>query len=317
MESYSIAAKAGFRAGDKINSVNGVPVKSWSDAQTGIVLDLEAGKVEVAVTDAQGVQAVRTINIAGTDEAADVPKKHGYIGLMAHRFTLSISQVVPESAAEEAGLNAGDVLLSVDGKPLADWQEWEDLVQKSAGQKLQLEYKRGNKVMTAYIRPRAERHNGMLVGKVGLYPGEDKEWSRMIRFQYYPTVAEAFKMGWDKMTGYTTLTLKFFGRLLSGHASLQHVSGPLTIADVAGKSAALGWQPYVEFLALVSVSLGVMNLLPIPVLDGGHLMYYSIEWLRGKPLGSNMQMIGLRIGLALMLAMMILAFFNDITRLFG
>ena len=119
------------------------------------------------------------------------------------------------------------------------------------------------------------------------------------------------------MTGYTTLTLKFFGRLLGGQASLQHVSGPLTIADVAGKSAALGWQPYVEFLALVSVSLGVMNLLPIPVLDGGHLMYYSIEWLRGKPLDSNMQMIGLRIGLALMLAMMILAFFNDITRLFG
>ena len=236
---------------------------------------------------------------------------------MAHRLTLSISKVVPESAAEEAGLNAGDVLLSVDGKPLADWQEWVDLVQKSAGQKLQLEYKRGNKVMTAYIRPRAERHNGMLDGKVGLYPGEDKEWSRMIRFQYYPTVAEAFKMGWDKMTGYTTLTLKFLGRLLSGQASLQHVSGPLTIADVAGKSAALGWQPYVEFLALVSVSLGVMNLLPIPVLDGGHLMYYSIEWLRGKPLGSNMQMIGLRIGLSLMLAMMILAFFNDITRLFG
>ena len=102
-----------------------------------------------------------------------------------------------------------------------------------------------------------------------------------------------------------------------GEASVRHVSGPITIADAAGKSAALGWQPYVEFLALISVSLGVMNLLPIPVLDGGHLMLYTAEWLRGRPLGKRVQAVSLRIGLALMLMLMILAFFNDITRLLG
>ena len=124
-------------------------------------------------------------------------------------------------------------------------------------------------------------------------------------------------MGWDKTVEYSALTVKFFGKLLIGQASLNHISGPLTIADVAGKSAALGAQAYLEFLALVSISLGVLNLLPIPVLDGGHLVFYTIEWLRGKPLSERVQMLGIRIGMTAMLMLMLLAFFNDITRLFG
>ena len=124
-------------------------------------------------------------------------------------------------------------------------------------------------------------------------------------------------MGWDKTVEYSVLTVKFFGKLLIGQASLNHISGPLTIADVAGKSAALGAQAYLEFLALVSISLGVLNLLPIPVLDGGHLVFYTIEWLRGKPLSERVQMLGIRIGMTAMLMLMLLAFFNDITRLFG
>jgi len=124
-------------------------------------------------------------------------------------------------------------------------------------------------------------------------------------------------MGWDKMTSYSLMTAEFFGKLITGKASLSHVSGPLTIADVAGRSAALGIQSYLEFLALVSVSLGVMNLLPVPVLDGGHLVYYTAEWIRGKPLSERIQAIGLRFGLAAMLMLMLVAFFNDINRLFG
>ncbi len=113
------------------------------------------------------------------------------------------------------------------------------------------------------------------------------------------------------------MMVKFFGKLLTGQASLSHISGPITIADVAGKTASYGLQSYVEFLALVSISLGIMNLLPIPVLDGGHLVYYAAEWIRGKPLSERIQAIGLRFGLAVMLMLMMVAFFNDITRLFG
>lgn len=118
---------------------------------------------------------------------------------------------------------------------------------------------------------------------------------------------------WD----YITLTLSMFAKLLTGQASLHYLSGPLTIADVAGKTAAMGWQSYTEFLALVSVSLGVLNLLPVPVLDGGHLLYYAIEWIRGRPLSLRIQEMGLRFGIAAMLMLMLVAFFNDITRLFG
>ena len=317
VEPYSIAAKAGFAAGDKITAVNGVPVANWGDAQTGIVLDLEAVKVDVAVTTEQGQNVVRTINAAGTQEAADVAKRGGYIGLMPYRLTKTVGVVVPGSAAEKAGLKAGDTLLAADGKALGDWQEWVDLVRRSAGQKLQLTYLRDGKTLETFIRPDSEMQDGVLSGRVGLGAATDKVWDKAVRFRYYPSVAEAFGMAWRKTTGYVTLTLKFFGRLLGGQASLQHVSGPLTIADVAGKSASMGWQPYVEFLALVSVSLGVMNLLPVPVLDGGHLVFYSIEWLRGKPLSESIQTAGLRVGLALMMMLMILAFFNDITRLFG
>lgn len=317
VEPHSIAAQAGFRPGDRIGAVNGEPVASWGDAQTAIVLDLEAGKVAVAVTDEAGKAAVRTIDIAGTQAASDVAKNNGYIGLAPYRMTKTIAKVVPDSPAARAGLKEGDTLVSADGQAIADWLSWTDLVRQSAGRKIDIAYLRGGQTLHAAVRPEAERVGGELVGRIGLMAQTDKVWDKEVHFRYHPTLAESVKLGWQKTAGYIGLTVRFFGRLIGGQASLQHVSGPLTIADVAGKTAAMGWQPYIEFLALVSISLGVMNLLPVPVLDGGHLVFYSFEWLRGKPLSEGIQSAGLRIGLALMLMLMVLAFFNDITRLFG
>ena len=241
----------------------------------------------------------------------------GYIGLAPYRMTKTIAKVVPDSPAARAGLKEGDTLVSADGQAIADWLSWTELVRQSAGRKIDIAYLRGGQTLHAAVRPEAERVGGELVGRIGLMAQTDKVWDKEVRFRYHPTLAESVKLGWQKTTGYIGLTVRFFGRLLGGQASLQHVSGPLTIADVAGKTAAMGWQPYIEFLALVSISLGVMNLLPVPVLDGGHLVFYSFEWLRGKPLSEGIQSAGLRIGLALMLMLMVLAFFNDITRLFG
>lgn len=318
VEPDTIAARAGFQSGDRIQSVNSTPVADWGSAQTEIALNLEAGKVAVAVQTASGAQAVRTIDAAGTEEASKIAKNQGYIGLMPFKITTVIGGVEKGSPADKAGLKTGDKLTAADGKPITSWQEWANLTRQSPGKKIALTYERDGRARTADIRPdTVERSDKTLIGRVGLLPQSDKAWDRQIRRNYRPSVVRAFGMGWEKTVSYSWTTVKFFGKLISGNASASHISGPLTIADIAGQSAELGLQSYLEFLALVSISLGVLNLLPVPVLDGGHLVFYTAEWIRGKPLGERIQNIGLRFGLALMMLMMAIAFFNDITRLLG
>ncbi|KLS79699.1 zinc metalloprotease [Neisseria gonorrhoeae MU_NG21] len=318
VEPDTIAARTGFQSGDKIQSVNGVSVQDWSSAQTEIVLNLEAGKVAVGVQTASGAQTVRTIDAAGTPEAGKIAKNQGYIGLMPFKITTVAGGVEKGSPAEKAGLKPGDRLTAADGKPIASWQEWANLTRQSPGRKITLTYERAGQTHTADIRPdTVEQPDHTLIGRVGLRPQPDRAWDAQIRRSYRPSVVRAFGMGWEKTVSHSWTTLKFFGKLISGNASVSHISGPLTIADIAGQSAELGLQSYLEFLALVSISLGVLNLLPVPVLDGGHLVFYTVEWIRGKPLGERVQNIGLRFGLALMMLMMAAAFFNDVTRLIG
>ncbi|WP_107996453.1 RIP metalloprotease RseP [Neisseria cinerea] len=318
VEPNTIAARAGFQSGDRIQSVNSIPVEDWGSAQTEIALNLEAGKVAVAVQTASGAQTVRTIDAAGTEEAGKIAKNQGYIGLMPFKISTVIGGVEKGSPADKAGLKTGDKLTAADGKPITSWQEWANLTRQSPGRKIALTYERDGQARTADIRPdTVERSDKTLIGRVGLLPQSDKAWDRQIRRNYRPSVVRAFGMGWEKTVSYSWTTVKFFGKLISGNASASHISGPLTIADIAGQSAELGLQSYLEFLALVSISLGVLNLLPVPVLDGGHLVFYTAEWIRGKPLGERIQNIGLRFGLALMMLMMAIAFFNDITRLLG
>ena len=318
VEPASIAAKAGFQPGDHILSVNNVPVKDWGEAQTEMVLNLDAGKVAVSVAGENGQNAVRTIDVAGTAAAANVAKQNGNIGLWPFKVTNQIGLVLADSPAERAGLEKGDTLLAANGRNLDTWAEWAALFRQSPGRLIQVRYERGGQIFDTELRPDSEAlSDGSLVGKVGVAAERDQAWHEKISHRFTPSVPEAFLMGWEKMWNYSALTVKFFGKLLTGQASMSHISGPLTIADVAGRSAAIGLQSYLEFLALVSVSLGVLNLLPIPVLDGGHLVYYTAEWIRGKPLSERVQMLGLRFGMIAMLMLMLVAFFNDITRLFG
>ena len=318
VEQNTIAAKAGFQPGDKIISVNGVNVGEWEKAQQEIVLNIESGKVNVAVQTTSGQKTMRIIDAAGTPEAGKIAKNQGYIGLSPFKITTRVGEMTENSPAEKAGLKKGDKLISADGQDIESWQQWVEIVRQSPGKKIELSYERDGKTFQTTIRPNSiQQPDRTLVGRVGFGPQGDEAWTKEIKREYKPSVAEAFAMGWDKTVNNAWMTVKFFGKLITGNASLNHISGPLTIADVAGKTAQLGFQSYLEFLALVSISLGVLNLLPIPVLDGGHLVFYTAEWIRGKPLSERIQAIGLRLGLAAMLFMMALAFFNDINRLFG
>ncbi|MDO4433142.1 MAG: RIP metalloprotease RseP [Alysiella sp.] len=315
----TIAQKAGFQAGDKILTVNGRVVDNFANAQTQMILDLEAGPINVLVQTVDGQQAKRVIDAAGTPEAEAIAKRHLGLGMSPYRQTEHIGMVVKGKPAEKAGLQAGDKIIAINGITTPTWDAWTKIVRENAGRNLHITYLRNGKEMHTHMLPesRESPDKSKIVGYVGLSPASDEIWTKHVRQHFYPTLGEAVQLGWDKMVGYTVLTTEFFGKLVTGQASLSHISGPVTIADVAGQTARIGWQPYVEFLALVSISLGVMNLLPIPVLDGGHLVYYTIEWIRGKPLSNRVQEWGLRFGVSVMLAMMILAFFNDITRLFG
>lgn len=318
VQAGSVAARAGFEPGDKIRSVNQKAVAEWGDAQTEIVMNLEAAPVEVAVETAAGAAALRRIDIAGTPAADEVIKNQGFIGLSPYKITTVLAEVRAGSPAEKAGLQAGDKLVSADGAALPEWKDWSALLRSSPGKKLHIGYERNGQLLFADLRPNSvQQPDGSLIGQAGILPQSDQAWAAQVRHEYRPSVTEAAQMGWERMGAYASMTVKFIGRLLTGQASPQHISGPLTIADVAGQSAAIGLQSYLEFLALVSVSLGILNLLPVPVLDGGHLVYYTAEWLRGRPLSERVQMAGMRIGMMLMLMLMFLAFFNDITRLFG
>ncbi len=318
VEPASIAARSGFVPGDKIVSVNGVVVNDWSAARNEIVLNLESAKVNVAVETQSGQNAVRTIDIAGTPDAEQVIKQQGHIGLLPFKITNTLGEVLPGSPAAAAGLKKGDTLLAADGRQLHYWSDWSALFRQSPGKSLTIQYLRDGQTFETRLRPDSEElPDRTLIGRAGVAPQSDQAWMEKIRHEYTPTVPQAFEMGWQKTVDYSVMMVKFFGKLLTGQASLSHISGPITIADVAGKTASYGLQSYVEFLALVSISLGIMNLLPIPVLDGGHLVYYAAEWIRGKPLSERIQAIGLRFGLAVMLMLMMVAFFNDITRLFG
>ncbi|SDW44924.1 RIP metalloprotease RseP [Thiocapsa roseopersicina] len=321
VEPQSIAAEAGFQSGDELIRVGDREAGSWETALIAFVgKSLDGRELAVQVRDASGRELTRWIPSDAVRSLAEEPDLLGRLGLSPKRPTLPavIGELVPGEAAEGSGLKSGDRILSADGRPIEGWQDWVGVVQEHPDETLAVEIERADgERLTLSVTPRSTQVEGDTIGRIGagvLVPeGLMDDYSVEVR--YGPV--ESLDRAVSKTVEMSVMTLRVVGRMLIGQASVENLSGPITIAETAGRTASYGLESFVKFLAVVSISLGILNLLPVPVLDGGHLLYFFIEWVKGSPLSEEAQMQGQRIGLFLLAALMSLAFYLDLSRLLG
>ncbi|HWR76881.1 MAG TPA: RIP metalloprotease RseP [Thiobacillus sp.] len=310
------AAQAGLVAGDEIRRVNGHDTPSFPDLRLNLLRAGVAGDaLTLELADGRSVQLdaapMQTENLE-----QDTLRPLGIV-----RFDPEIEPVIgkvlPDGAAARAGFQPGDRLIAANGKPLANWQDWVQLIRQHPAKPLRIEYERQGQRGELSVVPDAVDEAGQRIGKIGAGPKVDESTLAMLMTEVRYGPIDALWQGAVKTWDMSLFTLEMMGRMVLGQVSWKNLSGPLTIADYAGQSAALGWISFVGFLALVSVSLGVLNLLPIPLLDGGHLMYYVAEVFTGRPVSERTMEIGSRIGMILLLLLMSFALFNDLQRLIG
>ena len=312
------AASAGFESGETIRAINGEPVASWQEVRWRMLqLALERQQVKVEVINRNNQLNWRTLDLSPFDAEQLEGDTLALIGLKLYRPDISpvIGQIVSGSVAEQAGLRPGDRILSANGTPIASWDALVELVRSHPGRELRLSYQRGGEHGELALVPEAVPQNGAAVGRIGAAAKLDRQAMdqlvTVVRYGAASALVKAVEKTWDT----SVFSLRMLGRMLIGQVSWKNLSGPVTIADYAGQSAQLGLISYLSFLALISISLGVLNLLPIPLLDGGHLMYYTVEIFKGSPVSDRMMEIGQKLGLTLLLVLMAFAFYNDINRL--
>jgi regulator of sigma E protease len=314
----SVAAVAGLHAGDTVRSIEGEAVNTWQDLRWQVLqAALQRQELRLETVNDRGHLNQVTLDLRSfpSDQVeADVLER---IGLRLYRPALDpvIGQVVAGGAAERAGLAPGDRIVSANGRAIDAWEALVLAVRASPGAPLVLVYERNGARREAQVVPDSVTSGTARIGRIGAAPRVPAaQTDRMlVRVQYGP-LASLWR-GLAKTVDISVFSLKMLGKMLVGQVSWRHLSGPVTIADFAGQSAQMGWISYVSFLALISISLGVLNLLPIPLLDGGHLMYYGVELVKGTPVSERAMELGQRVGLALLLVMMAFAFYNDLNRL--
>lgn len=318
----SPAAHAGFYVDDEITEINGRATPTWNSAMELLVSGvIDRSSSAVRVKDASGRDRPLEIDLAAIpiDSMAEGNLLR-LLGIEPARPAIPavIGAVTYQGAAWQAGLEQGDRIAAVDGIPVRDWQHWVELVRAAPETPLAVSISRDGQAMELTIRPEAKvSGQGEKIGFIGasLEPDYDVDQS-LFATEAYP-LHTALAKGAGKTLDMTVVTLQILGRMITGQASLKNLSGPVSIAQYAGQTAQLGIVAFLGFLAIVSISLAVLNLLPVPLLDGGHLFYYFIEFLKGSPVSVPMQMLGQRIGLVLLFSLMALAIFNDILRLAG
>ncbi|MEQ8953904.1 MAG: RIP metalloprotease RseP, partial [Gammaproteobacteria bacterium] len=317
----SPAEIAGLGVGDEILAVDGEDTIIWQQVTLKMLSRLgETGNLELTINPA-GSTNTRNITIPiqawmGYDTSPDPIRE---LGIVTLEIPAVIDSIIPGSRAESGGLQAGDTILSADGRAIRGWSHWVDVIQQSPELELEVVVQRGESPLSLLLRPESSLGtDGNSIGYIGASVRETTleqilgpDARRTVNYGPFTAIGPALQETWDK----SVFVLQSVKKMIIGLISVKNINGPITIAQVAGETASYGLEVYLGFLALLSISLGVLNLLPIPVLDGGHLLYYSIEAIIRRPVPERIQAWGLQLGLLIISGIMVLAIYNDVTRI--
>ncbi len=315
----TLASEAGFVEGDEIIAINDKITPTWTEVMTVLASTALEGElnINVAVKSSDDQHNIRTLKLSGKD-TEDPDQLYQHLGFKpwTPKLKAIIGKVLPDSAALAAGLQQGDLIVSADDVTVKDWMQWVDVVKSHGDIVIKLVIERDGVRLPIDITPKGVQTGDKTEGKVGASVYVPDELMKSMRVEYALSPLAAIPVAIETTYFYSLSSLKMMGKMLVGEASVKNLSGPISIAEYAGQSATMGVAPFIKFMALVSVSLGVLNLLPIPVLDGGHLLFFAIEGLKGSPVSEKMQLFFQQIGIALLLSLMALAMFLDVERLF-
>jgi regulator of sigma E protease len=313
----SVAAHAGLKSGDDIRAINGTPVGSQRDVVFGLLDAVSArGEATLSVRGADGSVRAAHLSVPDAAERRHLTEPAELFRGLGFEFWTPpdgvVGQVSPGGAAERAGLKAGDRIVAVDGAPVKTFDDLVRRISTHPGEHVTITYSRGGADYTTPLQIGAEQSGGKHIGRIGVGRFPD---SMMVHTDL--NAGTALARAADEAWSMTVLQARMFWRMVLGRVSLKNLSGPLSIAEFAGDSAEAGVASFLSFLVLISLSLGFLNLLPIPILDGGQIVFQLVEWLKGSPLSERAQALGQQVGIALLIVLMGVALYNDIARQFS
>jgi regulator of sigma E protease len=307
----------------QIMAVSGRKVRTWQEVNLALVGHIGDDSIELTLAPLAELSGMdmpaRTVKLDTRQWVFD-PEKESPItslglGIFRPGIDPTIAAVIKNSAAEQAGIKVGDKLVNINDTQYSDWNTFVDVVQSSANKNINMTLIRQGELINVNVVPKAQQNpDGETIGIVGISPTQD-QWPDNMRFELEYGIVDSVIAAADKTWQLVVVSFKMIGKLFTGDVSVKNLSGPISIAQGAGASASYGLVYFLGFIALISVNLGIINLMPLPVLDGGHLLYYFIEVITGKPVPEKVQEIGFRFGAALLLMLMGVALFNDFARL--